>query len=116
MGIDIACILFACTAANHLGLIGKIEGIIGKNIPILNCSKCSTFWFTLVYMVGEMGFSNIPQIPLMFAISFLNAYLAIWAELGMGFIDTLFDKCYETIYRSKDNETTATADEGDPNR
>ena len=107
IGIDIACIVFACVTANHLGLIGTMEGILGKSIPILNCSKCASFWFTLLYMVGNMGFLKIPSIPSVLAISFLASYAALWLELLEGYIDTLFDRLYDKIF-----PTDNTADDG----
>jgi hypothetical protein len=110
---DIASIVFACTAASHLGLIGGIEGIMGKRIPILNCPKCASFWFTLAYAIGEMGFSAIPQIPLVLAISFLSAWSAVWLDLVMGIIDQLYIKIYDTIYSTADNADTDTVDSAD---
>jgi hypothetical protein len=54
-----------------------------------------------------MGFSAIPQIPMILAISFLASYSAIWLELFEGFIDTLYMKCYEKIYPDDEADTTA---------
>jgi hypothetical protein len=48
----------------------------------------------------------------MFAIAFLNAYLAIWLELGMGYIDTLYNKAYDTLYDTTDNKIAANGNEG----
>ena len=47
--MDIACIVFACTTVNHLGLIGAAIGVFFKKrrtLPILSCPKCSqaVFW------------------------------------------------------------------------
>ena len=112
MWIDIAGIIFVCVTANHLGLIGTIEEIIGKRIPIINCPKCSSFWFSVIYGVGQMGFSFSHLIPLL-AISFLASYSAIWVELLEGFIDILNDKLYEKIYPTTDNGDTSSADPDD---
>ena len=112
--MDIACIVFVCVTMNHLGLMGEIEGIMGKRIPVLNCPKCASFWFTLAYFMGKMGFSVIPQIPSVLAISFLASYLAIWLELAEGFVDTLYLKLYETIYPGTEDDTdSAAGGEGD---
>ena len=105
--IDIACIVFVCVTANHLGLIGTIEGEMGFRIPILNCPKCSSCWLTAVWCMGKMGFSAIPQIPMILAVSFLASYLAIWLELFEGYIDTLYDRFYEKIYPDDEADTTA---------
>ena len=113
--MDIVCILFTCTAANHLGLVGAVEGVAKREIPIVNCPKCLTFWVTLVWGLffpsGEP--SGTVTVMGMLAISFLNAYLAIWLELLMGFIDTLYLKVYEKVYSgTADNETAADSDAG----
>lgn len=100
MWTDIACVLFACVAANHLGLIDAIKEILGREIPIVGCAKCLTFWVTLP--VCLLHHTCIVRAA---AISFLSAYLTIWLELFMGFIDKKFEKLYDTIY-----STTPTTD------
>lgn len=101
---DIACIVFVCVTMNHLGLIGTIERVMGKRLPILNCPKCSSFWLTVVWCIGKMGFSVIPQIPSLLAVSFLASYSAIWLEMLEGYVDTLYLKCYEKIYPPADDD------------
>lgn len=95
MWIGIAGILFVCVTANHLGLVKAIEDISKMEIPIINCPKCFTFWSVLAYSV----YYGLPAIE-MLAISFLCSYLAIWLELLEGYIDTLYMKLYEKIYRN----------------
>lgn len=102
MWLDIASIVFACVTMNHLGLIKAVEEITGYELPILNCPKCSTFWFTLTYSVIIRE-----EVTKMFAISFLCSYLAIWLELFEGYIDILYMKLYDKIYPAAD-----TADDG----
>lgn len=110
MWIDIASIVFACVTANHLGLVKAIEQRLDKELPIINCPKCSTFWLTLAYNVWSVGFSDI---PLILAVSFLASYIAIWLELFEGYIDTLYTKLYETIYPdTTDNAPAADTDKG----
>ena len=94
---DIACIVFVCTAVNHLGLIAAIERVVRHRLPIVNCPKCLTFWGTLAYgiYVSEISFGNIAAVlPRLFAISLLCSYLAIWLELIMYAIDTLYNRIY----------------------
>ena len=93
--IDIAGIVFACTAANHLGLIQAVEMVIHRRLPIVSCVKCLTFWAVLVYELWRVGFSDIPTV---LAISFLSAWSAIWLDLFMGIIDKLYLKIYGKIY------------------
>lgn len=114
MWIDIASIMFVCVTMNHLGLIGKVEEIVGFRIPIINCPKCASYWFTLTYIIGKMGFSVIPYFPLVLAVSFLASYLAIWLELFEGYVDTLYLKLYGKIYKTSYDTTAADADNGNP--
>lgn len=106
---DIASIVFVSVTVNHLGLIGKLEEMLGK-LPILDCPKCLTFWSVIVYELWCVGFSDIPT---MLAISFLASYAAIWLELFEGYIDTLYLRLYDKIYDTKDNTLTAADFDGD---
>ena len=108
MWIDIACIVFVCVTANHLGLVKAIEDITQKEMPIVNCVKCSAFWCTLAYSLWFVGFSDI---PLVLAISFLASYSALWLELLEAYIDTLYMMAYEKITKfTTDNKTTTDTD------
>lgn len=99
--LDVAMIVFVCTAANHMGLIEAIEKTIHVKFPIVNCCKCATFWCTLAY--GIFHFSGIAIV----ATSFLASMCAVWLELLMGFVDTLYYKAYERIF---DTTAVTTAD------
>lgn len=104
--IDIASIVFVCVTANHLGLISKIEEIMGKELHIINCPKCSVFWASLIY--GLWGTSSFyEEFVTVLAVSFLCSYLAIWLELFEGYVDNLYMKLYGKIYPTAD-----TADDG----
>ena len=108
MWIDIASIVFVCVTANHLGLIGKLEEIMGE-LPIIDCPKCSAFWSTLTYGLWSFGFS---EIPLLLAISFLASYIALWLELLEAYIDTLYMKLYGKITETDTDDTVAADDDG----
>ena len=109
--MDVAGIVFTCTTMNHLGLIGKIEEITGKELPILNCPKCSSFWTTLIYGIWGIchGYGGLVT---SLATSFLASYLAIWLELLEAYIDTLYLKLYDKIYPTSDNTVAASPDKG----
>lgn len=102
---DIACIVFACTAANHLGPIPDIEAFVGRKLPVVGCIKCLTFWAVLIYCCGKTATHSAPAV---LAISFLSAWAAIWLDLVMGMIDGLYLKIYDTFYSATD-ETDADA-------
>ncbi len=111
--IDIACVVIACTAANQLGLISAMEDVIGKRIPILNCSKCASFWSVLIYGCYHISAYGTCSIVTVLAISFLCAYSAIWLELIMGIVDYYYNKVYGKIYTTSDNAATSDTDASD---
>lgn len=99
---NIACIVFVSTAVNHLGLIAAIQTVTKcHRLPIVSCPKCLTFWSVLVYELWRVGFSDLPMV---LAISFLCSYLAIWLELFMYAIDTLYNKIYGIIENNNEEE------------
>ena len=97
---DIACIVFVCVTANHLGLVSAIERTIKARLWVIDCPKCLTFWVTLMYCFSRTA-TGMGMITVL-AVSFLASYVAIWLELLEGFIDTLYDKLYDTIYPTED--------------
>lgn len=103
--MDIAGLVFACTAANHLGLIGAIQAVARCNrLPVISCVKCFSFWTVLIYcLVG--GLDVIASL----AISFLCAWSAIWLDLFMGIIDKLYLRIYGKIYSAADSADADTA-------
>lgn len=107
--MGIASIVFVCVTMNHLGLIGEIEEIIGKQLPIVNCPKCSSFWATLVYCC----YVAATDVTGVLAISFAASYAALWLELAEGFVDTLYLKLYGKIYSTAADTTASGASEGD---
>ena len=95
--IDIASIVFVCVTANHLGLVKAIEDAADKELRIINCPKCFSFWSALAYSI--ITSRDIIQ---SLAISFFASYSAIWFELFEGFIDTIYNKLYGKIYTTTD--------------
>lgn len=90
---DVAMILFSCVAANHLGLVHAFEALAKRELPVVNCPRCLSFWCVLAWMVFS---SN--NITLSVATSFLCSALAPWVELMMGFTDKKFNELYDKIY------------------
>lgn len=101
--IDIAGIVFVCVTANHLGLVKAIEDAAQRELRIINCSKCFSFWSVLAYtaITSRNAIASL-------AISFLCSYLALWLELFEGYIDTLYLKVYGKIFTTSDD--TAASD------
>lgn len=95
-----AFIIFSCVAVNHLGLVAAIEKVIRHNLPVLNCPKCLTFWSVLTYRVAvEINSSlfTLNSSLQTIAVAFLCSYVAIWLELFMYAIDTLYNNIYGKI-------------------
>lgn len=106
--IDIACVVFVCVTANHLGLITAIEGVVKHRLPILNCPKCLTCWSVLAYMV-----ITTQDFITSLAVSFLASYIALWLELFEGLIDILYLRLYEITSGYNHNEATTSPDDSD---
>lgn len=94
---DIACIVFVCVTANHLGLVKAIEDTYDRELPIINCVKCFTFWSVLIYTVLVSR-----NVVTSLAVSFLAGYSAIWLELAEAIIDQLYNRIYDKIYPTAD--------------
>lgn len=104
MWIDIAGIVFVCVTANHLGLVEKIEEIIGK-LPIIDCPKCFSFWCVCAYTLFVSH-----EVITSLAISFLCSYVALWLELLEAYIDNIYMKIYEKIYTTANDKVTSDSD------
>ena len=110
---DIVWIVIICTSMNHMGLVAVVERIIRHRLPIVNCVKCSTFWSVLLYGVAKANFSlftfhsSLPTLHTslkLLALSFLASYAAIWLELIMFSIDTLYNHIYDTLTKNNHQE------------
>lgn len=102
---DIVMLVLSATLANHLGLVEAVEGVLAHKIPILNCPKCLSFWIVLLVSLC----SGQPLIASV-AVSFLCAYAAVWLELLFGYVDTLYNKLYESIYTKETDNAAGTED------
>lgn len=104
--MDVAAVVFFSTAVNHLGLIAAIERVVHHRLPMVNCPKCLSFWSTFAYGVSGDGQLAAPpsELPRLLAISILCSYLAIWLELLMYAIDTLYNKIYGILEDNNEEE------------
>lgn len=114
--LEIASIVFASTAANHLGLVAAIEDTVRFRLPVVNCPKCLAFWLTMAYG-GYVCCDAIADAPAaivtLLAVSFLAAWSAVWLDLAMGLIDKIYLYAYGKIYPatgSTDADETGTND------
>lgn len=101
---DVAAVTLAAVLANHMGLIETIEGIIRHKLPIINCSRCLTFWSVMAVLIASEWTSAIRHLPVIVATSFLAAYAAMWLELLFGIIDKQYERIYKKTYPESDKE------------
>jgi hypothetical protein len=99
---DVAAVTLAAVLANHMGLIEAVEQIIRHKLPILNCSRCLTFWSVLICLVCFR--TTATHWTIIVATSFLAAYAATWLELLFGIIDKQYERIYEKNYPEADKE------------
>lgn len=111
--MDAAAVVIFSTAVNHLGLIAAIERVVRHRLPILNCPKCLTFWGTLACGLSGDGMAANPSaLPRLLATSILCAYLAVWLELIMYAIDTLYNKIYGILEENNREEDGGGSESG----
>lgn len=109
--LAVICIMLICVLANHLGLIAAAEKVTHVRLYVINCCKCFTFWFTVIYLVMMGG--NVIQA---LAVSFCAAYLAIWLDLLCGIIDKQYDNIFETYFGGSEDSAGAENEAGAKDR
>lgn len=115
---DIAWIVVICTSMNHLELVKTMEGLLKKEIPVVNCPKCATFWASLVWcltgrcITATSMADTLAALPQILAVSFLAAYAAIWIELIMYSVDTLYNRIYDTLSKYNPEDSGKENDQG----
>ena len=106
--MDVAFLTVAAVLVNHLGLIEAIEKVARRELPIINCSRCLTFWSVLAWMCVSMPSSQ--HIPVILATSTIAAFLAPWLELCFGLIGKLYEKIYEKTFPKADTSEASAGD------
>ena len=93
--VDVAAVTLAAVLANHMGLIEAIERVVRHKLPIINGSRCLTFWSVLCLLCCN----NVAAKPtIIVATSFAAAYAATWLELLFGIIDKQYERIYKKTY------------------
>ena len=100
--VDVVLVMVVAVLANHMGLIEAIENIVHRKLLVLNCSKCLTFWLSIICCSLESV-----QWTLALATSFTAAYTATWLELFFGFLSKQYEKIYYKIYPEAEAGTSA---------
>lgn len=99
--IALSCVLFV-----SMGLAQAIQEYVPFRLRILTCPKCLTFWSVLAYnlITGQGVIRSI-------AVSFITAYIALWAALALDLLNLLYNWIYEKITT---NQSSAEAQGSDP--
>lgn len=105
--LDVAAVTLAAVLANHMGLIETIERVVRHKLPIINCSRCLTFWSVLICLVCCR--ITATSWPVIVATSFAASYAAMWLELLFGIIDKQYERIYKKTYPEADKKA---AEEG----
>ena len=104
--MDVAFLMLAAVLVNHLGLIDAIERVARRELPIINCSKCLSFWSVLVWLCFNMVAAH-RHLPVILVTSTIAAFLAPWFELLFGLIGKLYEKIYEKTFPKADTKAGA---------
>lgn len=105
---DVAMITFSCVMMIHMGLVDAIldaYNVHDKDIPVITCPKCSTYWCCLLYLILTRH-----KVILSVATSFLASYCAIWFDLLLGQMDVLYEDFYKRISCRTENNSTVVHD------
>ena len=100
MWTDAIMIMMSCVSANHLGLVEQVEKVVRHTIPIVNCSKCFSFWTTLLYCLVVTH-----DVVISIFVSFCMAFLSFWFDIVLGILDNLYYKAYERTYGTESTES-----------
>ena len=105
--LAISCVLFV-----SMGLSAAIQETLHFKSQILSCPKCLTFWSVLIFnlLTGTRPVEAV-------AVSFISAYVALWAALLLDSITIIYNWFYEKITEpqdtDKENGVAATTDNAD---
>ena len=90
--IDIAKIIVAVVLFENMGMRTAIEKTINYNFKILSCTRCTSFWSILIYVILHNG-----TIVDAISSSFIGSYIAVWCELLFGYLTLIYERIYEKI-------------------
>lgn len=106
----------AAVLVNHLGLIAAIEDVLGRifhedvRLPIVNCGKCLSFWSVAVFVATEALHLHVALWECI-VLPPLMAYAAVWFNLFLGYLDTLYNNAYDALYTNDGRKAGALSPE-----
>jgi len=89
---DVILIMVSCVLFIQMGLADAIQSLLKVKFRILSCVKCSTFWFSLIYLLV-----NKTSLLLSVSTSFIASYVALWAALIYDTLARKYNNIYEQI-------------------
>ena len=84
-------ILVVCVLYIHLGMGDTLGRIFHSDAYVFKCVKCVTWQATLAY---TLFFSDLNVLACL-AVSFVSAYIALWMELMLSKMASLYEKWNE---------------------
>lgn len=97
-------ILVTCVLYIHLGMGDTLGRIFHSDAYIFKCVKCVTWQATLAYTIF---FSDLNVLACL-ATSFVSAYIALWLELMLSKLASLYEKWNEENLVAGEPERQAT--------
>ena len=97
-------ILVVCVLYIHLGMGDTLGRIFHSNAYVFKCVKCVTWQATLAY---TLFFSDLNVLACL-AVSFVSAYIALWMELMLSKMTSLYEKWNEEDLVAGEPEHPAT--------
>lgn len=86
MIIGVVYVLMCCVLFVHLGMGDTICNIIKRDITLLRCTKCISFWSVLCYSLAH--YNPLTSITT----AFCAAYVALWLDLLLHKIAEWYEK------------------------
>ena len=91
MLIGIGYILVVCVLYIHLGMGDTLGRIFHSEAYVFKCVKCITWQSVLAYTICLSDLNVLACL----AISFASAYVALWLELALSKLASLYEKWSE---------------------
>lgn len=78
--------------ASHLGLMKAVGKVCAR---VLSCTKCATFWMSVVYCMYVCGFGFAET----FCTSVVASYLSVWVEMFYVWLNRKYNELWEQILK-----------------
>ena len=83
-----------CALASHLGLTAAVGKTASK---VFGCTKCFTFWFSVVYL-----YATNHSVPVSLACAIAASYLSVWCEMGFVLLNDKYNELWGKIMQKRE--------------